>query len=94
MIKRIESGISGAGLGPNCLSRIRELAISLGLKGIAFTRNDGSIKVIAEGEESNLIDFTKRLPQISTMASVENFYVKWPEFREEAGNFFILAKTN
>jgi len=53
MKKHIEGGISGRILGHNSLVWIKDLAIKLGLKGAVFTKHDGSIKVMAEGEEEN-----------------------------------------
>ena len=51
MVKHIESGMSGRMMGFNSLSWIRDVAMKLEIKGAVFTRPDGSIKVVAEGEE-------------------------------------------
>jgi acylphosphatase len=54
MQKCIENIMSGKNLSYSYLLWIEKNAIRLGLKGIAFFKNDGSIKVIAEGEERKL----------------------------------------
>jgi len=89
MLKRIESGISGKGLNYDYLSGIKDLAIKLGLKGVVFTKDDGSIKVIAEGEDGNLIKFAKRLEKNFFFSPIENFYVNWHDSTKEFQNFSI-----
>ena len=84
MLKRVESGVSGKGLGPDFLEGVRDLALSYGLVGIAFTRDDGSIKVIAEGEEKKLEKFVKKLHKRQFFSSIENTYALW---REPTGEF-------
>ena len=63
MLKRVESGVSGKGLGPDFLEGVRDLALSYGLVGIAFTRDDGSIKIIAEGEEKKIGEIRQKIAQ-------------------------------
>ena len=91
MLKHIESGISGRGLGPNSLRHIKELASQLQIRGVAFTKPDGSIRVAADGEERNLEEFVKKLERVNIFSSIENFYVKWQEPNEESKNFYVLA---
>jgi acylphosphatase len=91
MVKHLESGIAGKGLGFNYLNWIRNLAIQLKIKGIVFTRRDGSIKVIAEGEETDLIEFTEKIKKGGFLSEIENFYVKWGEPSENLGNFYVVA---
>ena len=75
----MESGISGRGLGFSYLSWIKKQADRLGLKGVAFFKHDGSIKVIAEGEEENLIKLGKKLEKGRIFSLVESFYFEWKE---------------
>src|SRR3989339_1423794 len=79
MIKHIESGISGKGLGFHYLQWIKNLAINFQIKGIVFTKPDGSIKVVAEGEERDLMKFANKLERESNSREIENFYTKWAE---------------
>lgn len=90
MIKRIESGISGRALHWDYLSRVKNSAFHLGLKGVVFKRNDGSIKVIAEGEDQNLLKFTANLEKGGVFSSTENFYVKWHEPSRDLGEFYLI----
>lgn len=92
MIKRIESGIAGRGLGSDYLSNTKDLAIKLGLKGVVFTKDDGSIKVIAEGEDVNLMKFAKKLETNFFFSSIENFYVNWLDSTKEFNDFSINNK--
>ncbi len=89
MTKSIESGISAKLMGTSKLSAIKDAAINLGIKGIAFIKEDGSIKVIAEGEEKNLEKFAKRIERIFFFSSIENFYILWKDFKGEFSDFSI-----
>ena len=90
MIKHIESGISGRGLNFHFLRALRGLAFKLHIKGVAFTKSDGSIKVIADGDEHNLKEFMKTIKSNNIFSSVENFYVNWHEQDMETGNFYVI----
>lgn len=92
MIKKIESGIAGKGMGSDCLSSIKERAVELNLTGVVFLKDDGSIKVVAEGEEKDLIQFTKKIERKFFFSNIENFYVIWHESIREFSNFSIGLK--
>ena len=92
MLRRLESGISARSVGFNDLSLIKSVADHFQLKGVVSVRNDGSVKVIAEGEEKNLDKFTKELKKEEhSFSRVENFYEKWEEPTGEFENFSINA---
>ena len=97
MQKCIESTVWGKDLNYEYLEWIYRHAIRLGLKGTTFFRNDGSIKVIAEGEEKNLLLFLKKLKRgrffIPVFHPVENFFVTWHEPRNEFEDFSINENT-
>ena len=61
MIKHVEIGISGEMLNLNSFELVRALASELGLGGALFTKKDGSVKIIAEGEEELLIQFADKI---------------------------------
>lgn len=61
MLKRIEGGIAGKGFKFDYLLWIEKLASRFEIKGIIFTKNDGSIKIIAEGEEKNLLELIRKI---------------------------------
>ena len=92
MVKHIESGMSGRMMGFNSLSWIRDVAMKLEIKGAVFTRPDGSIKVVAEGEEKNLIEFTEEIKEGRIFSEVENFYVKWNDSNKDLADFYIIPK--
>ena len=91
MIKRIESGIMGKMLGSHSLSAIKDLADKLHLKGVAFIKHDGSIKILAEGEEDNLHDFIEELGSERIFVMPENFYANWFPADDGLKDFFILT---
>jgi acylphosphatase len=97
MIKCVESTISGKNLNYNYLVWINSRAQALGLKGITFFHNDGSIKVIAEGEEANLYLFLNKLKHgkffFPLFSPVENFSVVWQEPKHEFEDFSISEST-
>lgn len=88
MLKHIESGISGRGLGYDSFRYIKELASRFKIKGVVFTKPDGGIKVIADGEERDLVEFARKLERSSFFSSTENFYVKWKEPNEKIQETF------
>jgi len=90
MVKHMESGISGKGLGFHYLQQIKNLAVKFRIKGIVFTRSDGSIRVEAEGEEKNLMDFVNKLELESNSCDVENFYTKWSESKKDLESFHVV----
>lgn len=90
MIKHIESGIGGRMQRSRALFDIRDTATKLKINGVAFIQEDGSIKIIAEGEEKNLEEFAKKIERGSFFATVENFYVKWSDMIEGLKNFYAV----
>ena len=91
MIKYIESGIAGRGLGSHYLQSIKNLAIRYQIKGIVFTRPDGSIKVEARGEERDLMEFANKLERESNSREIENFYTKWSEPNKNVEGFYVVT---
>ena len=91
MFGRMEIGILGRGRKSHDLSPVRELALKLALMGVVFTRDDGSIKVVAEGPEENLIDFEDRLSKTSFFVATEGFYAKWHEPKGEFQDFSVTG---
>jgi acylphosphatase len=93
MQRCIESTIFGRNIDYSYLQWISAHANKLSLKGITFFRNDGSIKVIAEGEEKKLEKLVKKLRRgrsfFSIFSPVENFSVIWHEPRNEFEDFSI-----
>jgi acylphosphatase len=79
-------------LGQQSLTWIRDTAITLGIHGAVSTRPDGSIKVVAEGEEAALLEFAEKIKTNGTIFSeVENFYAHWIDKEENLGEFYIVS---
>jgi acylphosphatase len=91
MFKHIEGGIAGRIMGNDSLSWIRDTATALGVSGAVFTKPDGSIKLVADGEEGTLVEFVKEIERGRVFSSVENFYINWSDTKN-LGNFFIINK--
>lgn len=92
MLKCIESTTWGRNLDYEYLLWVYRKAVTFGLKGIAFFKNDGSIKVVAEGEEKNLVAFVQKLKRgrhLFHLFAPENFSVVWHEPRKEFDDFSI-----
>lgn len=92
MWKRIESGISARSVEFDFLSWVKGYAANLGLMGATFMKKDGSIEIIAEGEEKNLTKLAKKLEKGDLFSRVENFYVKWMEPKKEFDNFSVMTE--
>ncbi|HEV7424137.1 MAG TPA: acylphosphatase [Candidatus Paceibacterota bacterium] len=91
MWKYIEVGIAGKDLGSDYPSLVKELALSLGIVGALGFKSDGSIKIAAEGEEANLMDFAGKLEKGNPLTPIENFYVNWHEPEEGLGGFYLIT---
>lgn len=65
-------------------------ARKLGLVGIVQNHMDGSVLVIAEGEESALLTLLRSLKKGSILSSVEEVHVTWGEPTGEYSTFSIL----
>lgn len=77
MIKKIEIGISGSIWNSNSFNLIEVLSTRLLINVSVFTKSDGSIRVIAEGEEQTLEVFAKKIHNGGIFSRIENFFVKW-----------------
>ena len=94
MLSRIESTMWGRRLDYDYLEWIARKAEKFGVTGTTFFRDDGSIEVIAEGEESALEKFTKRLSRGHLFIQVENFSVVWSKPSGKYEDFSIFEKES
>ena len=92
MTKRIESGMAGKRMGFKYLSWIEGLALRYGLTGETYIKEDGSIFVIAEGEEKYLEKFTCKLSVGRFWHRMENFYADWSDATGKYSDFIIVVK--
>lgn len=77
MVKKIEIGISGSRWNSNSFNWIEGLATRLLIHASVFTKSDGSIGVMAEGEEQTLEAFAEKIHNGGIFSRIENFFVKW-----------------
>ena len=92
MLKRIISGIAGKCLDFGYLALIKELALQFNLTGTVSIKDDGSVQVIAEGEEEKLEEFveTLEIEGRDFFAERTNFYVDWEKAKGEFEDFSII----
>ena len=76
----------GMGLNYNYLKWVSDSAVRLGLKGKAFFRDDGSVKVITEGEERDLLFFVDGLKHSHYF---EDFSTTWRKPENKFKEFSI-----
>ncbi len=83
--------MSGRGSKHNSFHFIKEFASQFPIKGVIFTKPDGSIKVIADGEEGDLGEFIKKFERGGVFSTTENFYVKWQNPNEKIQETFNIS---
>ena len=87
MIKRVTIQVFGRVQGVFFRSQSTKKANKLNLTGWVGNEPDGSVEIMAEGEEENLeklIEWTKRGPLLARVDKVE---VKWEEGKGEFEKF-------
>jgi acylphosphatase len=67
------------------------MAKELGLTGIVSNTDDGGIKIVAEGDDQILSDFSKKITEVSpfSLTLIDNFFMKWHKATGEYNDFFI-----
>jgi acylphosphatase len=91
MIERIEIGLSAQTLNFDYLTRAKEYADYLGVVGIVFLKDDGSLKIVAEGEEESLRELAGRIEEDHVLHHVENFYALLKAATGEFDSFSIIT---
>lgn len=66
---------------------VRNRAMSLGVSGYAKNQSDGSVEVIAQGDEDSLIKLTEALNAGPAGAEVTGVEWRWVEIREDYQGF-------
>jgi len=75
--REIHCLISGKVQGVFYREFTKRRAVELGIKGVVRNLEDGTVEVIAQGEEEQLKRFVKLLKKGSTFTRVENIEVEW-----------------
>lgn len=89
MKKRLEAIIYGKVQGVGYRYFTVQKAAKYGIKGFVRNLPDGSVKVVAEGEEENLKNFLKELYKGPPRAIVDDIKVTWEECKNEFDSFEI-----
>ena len=89
MKQRLEARISGGVHGVNFRNFVKEKAQTLGLMGWVKNERDGTVAVVAEGEEENLKTFEKLLWKGPLFAKVTGVDLEHGEASGEFNSFEI-----
>jgi len=87
--KRVEIKVYGIVQGVFFRANTRDVAVNLGLRGIVRNLQDGSVEIIAEGNEEDLItliSFAKKGPPSAKVYDIE---IVWKEPQENLPFFKI-----
>lgn len=90
MNKRVTINVYGQVQGVFFRVEAKEKAAELGLVGLATNENDGSVKVVAEGEESALTQLVEWCKKGPAGAQVDKVEVNWREATGEFDRFRIV----
>lgn len=93
MQKRLECIVHGSVQGVNYRDFVNDTAIDLDLTGSVQNLADGTVEVIAEGEETGLKELLLALKEDHPRAKVESVDVQWREARKEFTRFRILYRN-
>lgn len=96
MVERIECRISTEKSSDSYLPWIARAAKDLGLTGIVYNTDDGSIGIIAEGDDELLTKFSKKITEVHpfSLTIVDNFFMKWHKATGEYKDFYIKDSKN
>lgn len=89
MLKRIHVVVSGRVQGVAFRWATEDAARNLGVVGWVKNLPDGSLEVMAEGEEVLLNQFIVFLKQGPRHAKVENIEIEWIDYQNEFSTFDI-----
>lgn len=90
MIKEIECGIIGRVQMVMFRDFAQRKARLFGITGVVENMEDGSVKVIAQGEEKKLEKFINQLKQGPILSRVEDVNVSWKDSKKKFSTFDII----
>ncbi|HJO89900.1 MAG: acylphosphatase [Candidatus Pacebacteria bacterium] len=90
MQKEIEVNIKGRVQMVMFRDFARRYAKRLELTGVVKNLGDGSVRVVAQGDEDKLNKFIELLKKGPTFAKVSDIDVKWMEIKEKFTDFKII----
>ncbi len=89
MKKRVIINVYGRVQGVFFRDSTRRKAKKLGVFGCVKNLNDGSVKVVAEGEEDKLMELIEWCKKGPLFAKVSRIDLAWEESKDEFNNFQI-----
>ena len=89
MKKRVKIELYGRVQGVNMRARVKMTALSLTLFGFVKNREDGSVEIVAEGEEENLHRLIEWLKNLHGHEKIESLKDDWSEAIHEFIDFSI-----
>lgn len=90
MKKRLEARVFGRVQLVMFRDFVQRNASQLSLTGCVWNEQDGSVRVIAEGEETSLLQLIKKLHRGSVLSRVESVEVEWKESSDGYEDFRIV----
>lgn len=88
-LKRVEIKVTGLVQGVFFRQGVKEEAERLGIVGFVKNEPDGSVRIIAEGEEEKLQKLVEWCREGTEFSKVEKVEVEWEEARDESDEFSI-----
>ncbi|HHW56962.1 MAG TPA: acylphosphatase [Clostridia bacterium] len=89
MKKTVRLRITGYVQGVGLRYSVYQKAVSLGINGYAENLYDGSVEVVAEGEEESIKELINFIKTGSRWARVDNIEERWSEYKGEYRGFRI-----
>lgn len=89
MKKTVYLHITGNVQGVGLRYSVYQKAYSLNVKGYAENLYDGSVEVVAEGEEESIEELIKFIKTGLRWAHVDNIEEKWVEYKGEYNGFEV-----
>ena len=90
MQSRIRITVSGVVQGVGFRYFTYRVASKLSLTGYVQNKKDGSVEVLAEGDRALLLKFVEELRIGPSGSTVEDFYLKWEDPKNDLKEFKII----
>lgn len=90
--KEIEVRINGQVQGVKFRDYAKRRADELGVVGYVKNMDDGSVEVVAQGEEKSLGEFARLLKKGPVFSKVEDFEIEWHDDLSDAMTEFTIEK--
>lgn len=89
MYRSLQCVVTGKVQGVAFRAWTADQATSLELRGWVRNLSDGTVEVLAQGDEDNILELRKRLIAGTAMARVEDVRSKWIDYDKEHSAFEI-----